>query len=355
MPSRRAPGRRRAPTRWAGSGRWRRCSAAPVRAARAPAKTGCRCIGFQIGRVSMPASRQVRRRARGAASRRRRVDDDRRQPAVVLRVVGTAEDRAPRPSRRTASRSARAAPPAADHLVEPAQLGAAQRGQHVAQPVVVADLGVLVVGDRLRGPAWTGSGTWAARSPSSVSSIPPPEVVMILLPLNDSTAASPNDPAGRPPYVRAEATPRRRSSTGTPYRVATARDRVVVGALAEQVDRHAPRRPARPSRCSSRERLGQQVRARCCRSPGRSRRRPASRRCSGWRSRWPRRSGSGRGTTSPGPTPQRRPAPGAARPCPRRAPPRARHPDPLARPRARRRRGRDRRAPPSPSAWRVRT
>ena len=69
--------------------------------------------------------------------------------------------------------------------------------RRLLQPVVVANLEVLVVGDgsaSLRGEV-ASPGTSCDEFDTS---IPPPLVVMILLPLNEKVAHMPNPPAGRP-------------------------------------------------------------------------------------------------------------------------------------------------------------
>ena len=64
---------------------------------------------------------------------------------------------------------------------------------------LVVDLGftVLVV-PRNFITAVTKSAAAAANSADPVTSMPPPLVVMILLPLNEKTPAAPNEPAARP-------------------------------------------------------------------------------------------------------------------------------------------------------------
>ena len=81
------------------------------------------------------------------------------------------------PGRGEIARAPRRAPPAQT-------TARARCGQHITQAVVVADLGVLVMGRRVR--AWVASlRAWAMNSASSETKMPPPEVVMILLPLKE--------------------------------------------------------------------------------------------------------------------------------------------------------------------------
>ena len=57
---------------------------------------------------------------------------------------------------------------------------------------------MLVVGEGVPGLGGQEAGPVGQLGVESVTSMPPPLVVMILLPLKENTPAVPNDPAGRP-------------------------------------------------------------------------------------------------------------------------------------------------------------
>ena len=94
-----------------------------------------------------------------------------------------------------------------DAAVETPELGSAEGGQQVGEAVVVSHHVVLVVGERL--PGLSGQMARLARpTPATrVTSIPPPLVVTILLPLNEKIPATPNEPAGRPRWIEPRAWP----------------------------------------------------------------------------------------------------------------------------------------------------
>ena len=75
------------------------------------------------------------------------------------------------------------------------------RRQQVAQPVVVPDLDDARSGAPAGGPGWRGGGPDRLARRSDVTTMPPPLVVAILLPLNENTPISPSVPAGRPRCV----------------------------------------------------------------------------------------------------------------------------------------------------------
>ena len=88
--------------------------------------------------------------------------------------------------------------PRRDALGQHRQLRPADGGQEVAEAVVEADLGVLVVRHglaRLRRELARVRDERRRRVPASA---PPPLVVMILLPLNDSAASGACEPEGAP-------------------------------------------------------------------------------------------------------------------------------------------------------------
>jgi hypothetical protein len=74
-----------------------------------------------------------------------------------------------------------------------------EAGQKVGQAVVVSELSMLEVDNRFSRLSGENR-TREAISAESVTSAPPPLVVMILFPLNDTTPTSPKLPAGRSPY-----------------------------------------------------------------------------------------------------------------------------------------------------------
>ena len=187
------------------------------------------------------ASRPVpgRRRSRSASSCR-------------AGVAAPLEDPHARRRRRRASRSARADRRRRAIISSSrCQLGPAERGQEVAEPVVVADLGVLVVGGRLPGlGAQVPHAVGDARS--SVSSMPPPDCRHDLVAVERQRGRG-AERAGRPAAVSGARAPRRRPRA--PARRSAAQigdDRRVVGAAAEQVDRDDRARPCRPSRAGGR-------------------------------------------------------------------------------------------------------
>ena len=97
----------------------------------------------------MSAASSAARRSAAVQRLTSRVDDDGGQPAVVLGVVGAAEDAH---TRLVGEERPIALTPAASplhHVVQPRELGAAERREDVGEAVVVADLGVLVVRDGL--------------------------------------------------------------------------------------------------------------------------------------------------------------------------------------------------------------
>ena len=91
-------------------------------------------------------------------------------------------------------------PTAVDPRVQHPQLSSSHGGQQVAQPVIVSDFAVEIVVvfgviTRLRGQEAAALSTHSGRSDTSM---PPPLVVMILLPLNEKTPMAPKLPAARP-------------------------------------------------------------------------------------------------------------------------------------------------------------
>ena len=214
------------------------------------AKTGWRCMGFHSGRASMSCAREVHRAGPRRPSRRHRVRPRSRSARSCRGRPAAASTPSGPPKMSTPSTSANssrvAAPPRASAFEHPGkalELGPPEGGQQVGHPVVVADLGVLVVRRPAAAPGWRDSGCAAAISGSSHSRAPPPEVVMILLPLKDTIAATPSEPARRPSRGRRATRPRRRGRErrAVPRRRAIAR---VVGDLAD-AGPPARRRPRR--------------------------------------------------------------------------------------------------------------
>ena len=78
------------------------------------------------------------------------------------------------------------------------ELRPADRGEEVAEAVVEADLGVLVVRYRLAGLRARACARARGARRRSPASAPPPLVVMILLPLNDSAASGACEPERSP-------------------------------------------------------------------------------------------------------------------------------------------------------------
>ena len=157
---------------------------------RPPQRAGPDTGPVQVGEQPVPTARQ--RRAGRAPSR---ASTSSRSPATPRRQLEPGARRTPR---RTSRRSRACA---ATKLRQPLQLGDAERGRQVGQPVVVADLVVQV-------PV---SGTLAcvvrcfaraASSSSSVTSMPPPPVVDDLVAVERERADAP-DRAGLPPGQRA--------------------------------------------------------------------------------------------------------------------------------------------------------
>ena len=124
-------------------------SASPRRNARAPANTGCWCMGFHSGRLSTSAALSTAESSSGFHSRRYRIDENRGQPAIVLGVALPLEDLHALDVSEDLAVAFSQPPTSRDHLLQPLQLREAKRGQNVAQPIVVSDLGVFVVCNRL--------------------------------------------------------------------------------------------------------------------------------------------------------------------------------------------------------------
>ena len=78
-----------------------------------------------------------------------RIDENRGQPAIVLGVAVPLEDLHALDVGEDLAVALSQPPTSRDHLLQPLQLCEAKRGQNVAQPIVVADLGVFVVCNRL--------------------------------------------------------------------------------------------------------------------------------------------------------------------------------------------------------------
>ena len=174
---------------------------------------------------------------------------------------------------RLAGRRVVVAPPAATRSSS-GQLAAAEGGEQVAQPVVEADLRVLVVRRRLARLGGEVARPGRCGSASSETSMPPPLVVMILLPLKERRrrCARTTRPAGRVGGAQrlggvldqrdAVALAQRRGSVGS--RRTGRRGRPVTSGAA-----------GRPSPLGRVERLGEQAGidvpgrpARCRRTPG---------------------------------------------------------------------------------------
>ena len=124
-------------------------SASPRRNARAPANTGCWCMGFHSGRLSTSAALSTAASSAVFHARGYRIDENRGQPAVVLGVALPLEDLHALDVGEDLAVALAQPPSARDHLLQPLQLCEAKCGQNVAQPIVVADLGVFVVCNRL--------------------------------------------------------------------------------------------------------------------------------------------------------------------------------------------------------------
>ena len=122
-----------------------------------------------------------------------------------------------------------------DHLWESLQLSPPQRRQDIAQAVVVPDVLVLVPGERLPRLSGQVADAIGEADSSSVTSIPPPLVVMILLPLKEKIPIWPKEPAIRSP-CEAPSASAASSMRGTSILSADAHDCLVVSGLPEEIN-----------------------------------------------------------------------------------------------------------------------
>ena len=124
-------------------------SASPRRNARAPANTGCWCMGFHSGRLSTSAAVSMAESSSGfhsaaTESTRIAVSQQLSSASHSLWKIFT-----PSMSAKSSTVALSQPPAAREHLLQPLQLREAKGGQNVAQPIVVSDLGVFVVCNRL--------------------------------------------------------------------------------------------------------------------------------------------------------------------------------------------------------------